>query len=343
MELSQDKTILISITKRDIIDGTVIIPNSVTYIAEEAFFYISELVRVHIPSNVSHIGPSAFEYCKFLEEVIFSDGLISIGKGAFSFCSKLKTIKMPSTLSEILESAFKSCYGLTNIDLNDELIFIGKKAFSQCYTLTKFKFPPNIERIENEILSCSYNIREIHIPKTTKKIGRKAFIDTRERVCDLKLEKIIIDCNHETEFKKVKSILPVYLRKKAIPRCINREWDCLKSKKIYELLNAPALSPLFHWENSNKRLPISVLQEISEYVGSDDSHWLINTAQRALNNIKAPITVKSLVSKKNNMSKIFKKELVIQGEEIENKCKKKRLNDLVDDNDQVFFPTKRKK
>lgn len=96
-----------------------IIPEGVTRISKEAFFYCTALNSVTIPQSVKSIKDYAFSHCNNLNSVNFSEGLIRIGEGAFQLCSNLKTITMPTSLTSIEENAFYCCTSLEKIIVKD--------------------------------------------------------------------------------------------------------------------------------------------------------------------------------------------------------------------------------
>ena len=67
------------------IAGSYTIPNSVTNIGEDAFFYSPGLTSVTIPSGVTSIGDSAFSWCTSLTSVYFQGNAPSFG--VFLFCA----------------------------------------------------------------------------------------------------------------------------------------------------------------------------------------------------------------------------------------------------------------
>ena len=78
--------------------ASVIIPNSVKTIADEAFTYCSSLSKVTIGNNVEHIGKNAFSNCVSLTEITLPTTLKSIGDEAFKNCFSLIQIKNLSTV-----------------------------------------------------------------------------------------------------------------------------------------------------------------------------------------------------------------------------------------------------
>lgn len=76
---------------------TLVIPDGVTSIGEEAFSYCSGLTSVNIPDSVTSIGRSAFYICRTLTSVTIPDSVTSIGQYAFTYCVQLASITVKAT------------------------------------------------------------------------------------------------------------------------------------------------------------------------------------------------------------------------------------------------------
>ena len=74
------------------------LPSSLTTIGTGAFKQCTTLTMVEIPSSVLTIGSSAFRQCSSLEKVILHEGLNSIGSYAFYECEKLAELSVPTTV-----------------------------------------------------------------------------------------------------------------------------------------------------------------------------------------------------------------------------------------------------
>ncbi len=93
--------------RRCLCDSSVIIPNSVTHIGDEAFHSNEFLTSITIPNSVTYIGESAFSDCYGLTSITIPDSVKRIEKEAFYHCEKL---------TEII------CQALTPPKIGEELI-----------------------------------------------------------------------------------------------------------------------------------------------------------------------------------------------------------------------------
>lgn len=116
---------------------------------------------VVIPEGVRYIPNEAFKSCKSLESIVIPDSVISIGESAFSGCSNLKSVEISknSNLETIGIAAFKTCIALTEINIPNSVKTIGEEAFYGCLNLKKISIGDGIEKIGTEAFKeCSYYI-----------------------------------------------------------------------------------------------------------------------------------------------------------------------------------------
>lgn len=106
----------------------VIIPNSVTSIGSNAFYYCDSLTNISIPNSVTSIGNSAFSYCA-LTNISIPNGVTSIGASTFNYCESLKNVTIPNSVTSIDNSAFYQCVSLTSINIPNSVTSIGDDVF----------------------------------------------------------------------------------------------------------------------------------------------------------------------------------------------------------------------
>ena len=91
------------------------IPNNISEISSRAFYWVSNIEKVHISRRVSRIQSEAFANCRLLNEVIF---------------------KAPGSLQTIADRAFEGCRNLTEIYLPKSVTYIGSYCFFDCSKLS---------------------------------------------------------------------------------------------------------------------------------------------------------------------------------------------------------------
>ncbi len=127
---SKDKTTLVIYPSGK--QGAYSIPNSVTSIGDDAFYYCRSLTAITIPNSVTSIGNEAFYGCRGLTSVTIPNSVTSIGNRAFSNCTVLTSVTIGNSVTSIGYRAFSECTKLNTIK---SMCFIppmlGEDVFSQ--------------------------------------------------------------------------------------------------------------------------------------------------------------------------------------------------------------------
>jgi hypothetical protein len=92
----------------------------------------TNLTSIIIPNSVTSIGEEAFRFCTGLTSIIIPESVISIGKGAFYKCTGLTSITIPDSVTSIREGVFEGCSGLISIIIPESVTSIGDYAFYSC-------------------------------------------------------------------------------------------------------------------------------------------------------------------------------------------------------------------
>ncbi len=161
--------------------GNLTIPDSVTYIGDNAFAFCSELTgNLVIPDSVTYLGKEAFNYCPgFSGTLYISSNITSIGDSTFDSCAGLKgNLVIPDGVTSIGEEAFGRCYGLTGtLNIPDSVTNIGRSAFISCRGFSgDLVIPSGIKCIEDcAFIGCSGMKGKLVIPNSVSSIGYAAF------------------------------------------------------------------------------------------------------------------------------------------------------------------------
>ena len=119
---------------------SVLLPDSVTEIGNNAFGGCKGLATVAIPVNVTNIPDYAFNGCSALSEVNIPDGVTTIGYSAFANCTSIKNITIPDNVEFIRDYAFYNCTALTSVNVGSKVNVIGYAAFNNCSSLMGVKY-----------------------------------------------------------------------------------------------------------------------------------------------------------------------------------------------------------
>lgn len=97
---------------------SIIIPENIIEIKDNAFIACRSLTKVVLPSSITKISNYMFYSCSALSDITLPDTITTIGNDAFFHCSSLTDFKIPNTVEKIGKTAFK---GIDNIIYNGEL------------------------------------------------------------------------------------------------------------------------------------------------------------------------------------------------------------------------------
>lgn len=227
-------------------NGVVVIPSSVTEIANGVFSDVEGLKEVIIPGSVKKIGANAFSYNSGIEKVTMQEGVENITDSAFLLCSDVTTIKFPSTLERISWSTFEGMTKLETIEIsknnpnyisedgfvytsgystliyciaknktitiNDKVKSLGSYAFNGLKTVEEVIIPDNVTTINIRVFQGCSNLKKISIGKGTTSINQIAFWGINNFELDISDENNYYSSDDTFLYNKDKTTIVSYLK-----------------------------------------------------------------------------------------------------------------------------------
>ena len=149
--------ILIGVTNKDGLTGSLILPDTITEIGKKAFSGCTGLTSIAIPDSVTQIGYGAFFRCTSLTGItVHSDNPAYCSQENILYTKDMKTLLravatgcviIPYGVTEISYGAFSRCRGLTSITIPDSVIKIAMGAFCYCSNVTHIIIPNSVTDI----------------------------------------------------------------------------------------------------------------------------------------------------------------------------------------------------
>ena len=159
--------------------GTLIVPDGVTKIPDNAFKGCDEIIAVELPPTLVEIGESAFVGCSSLVSInLHETGVTSIGAYAFSGCTSLETVALPESASTIADGLFNQCSALTSVAISASTTMIGDRSFSGCSSLSLITLPASVDSIGAEAFHGCEALTELTFPPLPLTVGKSAFMKT---------------------------------------------------------------------------------------------------------------------------------------------------------------------
>ena len=159
-----------------------IIPNTIEYegiyytitsIAPYAFCEDTRVETIKLPETISTIGANAFYFCVNLTSINLPNAVTAINKQTFEQCTKLKINSLGKNITKIDSRAFFDCHSITELNIPGKCEVIENDAFSWCKGLKKL-----IIEDSNTILSLGYSYSlSLHYQGQDKASYRGAFAD----------------------------------------------------------------------------------------------------------------------------------------------------------------------
>lgn len=121
----------------------------VKVIGYEAFRERYNITSVVIPNNIITIEENAFYYCDGITHISFPDSLVTIGTRAFYWCKGLKTLKLGAELTTIESMAFYNCSNINTVIFGTNISYIGPSNFISNINIENIYYTGTAEQWNN--------------------------------------------------------------------------------------------------------------------------------------------------------------------------------------------------
>ena len=157
------------------ISGTLELPESLTFIDENAFERCKFTGDLVIPSGIKIITPHCFSSCTFDGNLILNEGVTNIKEAAFTYCKFRGELALPSTVKEIGFGSFTGNH-FSSVALPEKLQLMGGEAFMDCQFLSgEIRIPSSIVTIPVRCFQDCPLITGVVLPKNLTTIEEDAF------------------------------------------------------------------------------------------------------------------------------------------------------------------------
>ncbi|MBR4037694.1 MAG: leucine-rich repeat domain-containing protein [Tidjanibacter sp.] len=182
------------------------LPDGITEIGKEAFYWNSALRSVRLPATLKKLGQRAFMTNTSLESITIPESVDTLEYGVFEGCSSLRSVTIPKTDKPISigNAVFGGCTslekfiggyasddgrclvidgklvhfapaGITDYTTPAGITDIGVLAFYQNTKIQNITISEGVESIGNEAFKECTKLVTITLPETLKSIGNNAF------------------------------------------------------------------------------------------------------------------------------------------------------------------------
>lgn len=155
-----------------------VIPDGVTVIVEDAFWFSEKLTELILPEGLIEIEADGIRGCSGLTQIKLPQSLRILQTNAFMACSKLKSIEIPEGVTEIPFGAFWSCYELSKVKLPSTITLIDSYAFAACYPLTEINFPEGLLKMGGLCFALCSKLTTVTLPKSLQSVKASVFQDS---------------------------------------------------------------------------------------------------------------------------------------------------------------------
>ena len=167
--------------------ASVYIPDTVEFIANQAFYHASNLTSVRFGSGLKTIDSQAFARCESLQEIHLPRGLTTVGSNAFAACTSVKEISIPKSVNNWGACCtFFGDYSVTSITFEEGIETIGStQSFMNLKELETVTIPASVTFIADYIFCGCEKLKTVYFKGDAPKTIKEFAFDNLEKNPDL--------------------------------------------------------------------------------------------------------------------------------------------------------------
>ncbi len=178
---------------------TIVMPNTIEYIGDYAFYGCTNLANIKFSDNITHLGAEAFEetaYLKNLDEDnvhVISDILYKVGYNVI----QPNTVLVENKDSVIPDKFKGSDFNYVYFDeWNDEISQWSNGLFTGNKNIVYVEIPSYIESVPNDTFKNATNLKGVSLTSSTKRIGKSAFANCNN-LSDIAINESVVSIGEE--------------------------------------------------------------------------------------------------------------------------------------------------
>ena len=155
--------------------SSTVIPESVEFIGDYAFWCCSGLTSITIPNSVTSLGYSCFDNCTSLTSINIPNSVTSLGIRCFADCTSLTSITIPDGISSLSNECFNGCTSLTSITIPNSVTRLGQTCFNGCTSLISITIPESVTELGIACFSGCTSLTSITLPDALSTLSMSLF------------------------------------------------------------------------------------------------------------------------------------------------------------------------
>lgn len=145
---------------------TLVVPETVTEIAEQVFMFQTRIKHVVLPENLAELDIQMFNGCTNLETVVLPSGIPKITSNLFNNCGNLKEVDIPVSVTVMEGNSFMNCASIKEIVVPKNAVTFDQNTFANCTSLESAILPDGIVELPRRVFRNCNSLKFVTLPPT---------------------------------------------------------------------------------------------------------------------------------------------------------------------------------